>query len=47
MSIEKITLTKPLLVNGKYLKELTYDIEELTEEILFSNPLSIKWAIRS
>lgn len=23
------------------------DVEELTEEILFSNPLSIKWAIRS
>ena len=30
MSIEKITLTKPLLVNGAYLKELTYDIEELS-----------------
>ena len=30
MSIEKITLTKPLLVNGEYLKELTYDIEELS-----------------
>ena len=30
MSIEKITLTKPLLVNGSYLKELTYDIEELS-----------------
>ena len=34
MSIEKITLTKPLLVNGKYLKELTYDIDELTEELM-------------
>ena len=30
MSIEKITLNKPLLVNGVNLKELTYDIEELS-----------------
>lgn len=30
MSIERIKLPKPLLVNGEYLKELTYDIEELT-----------------
>lgn len=30
MSIEKIKLSKPLLVNGDYLKELTYDIEELS-----------------
>lgn len=30
MSIERIKLTKPLLVNGSYLKELTYDIDELT-----------------
>lgn len=30
MSIEKITLRKPLLVNGVDRKELTYDIEELT-----------------
>ncbi len=30
MSIEKITLRKPLLVNGVNRKELTYDIEELT-----------------
>lgn len=30
MSIEKITLRKPLLVNGEELKELTYDIEELS-----------------
>ena len=30
MSIERIKLTKPLLVNGKSLKELTYDIDELT-----------------
>ena len=30
MSIERIKLPKPLLVNGEYLKELTYDIEELS-----------------
>ena len=30
MSIERIKLSKPLLVNGDYLKELTYDIEELS-----------------
>ena len=30
MSVEKITLSRPLLVNGDNLKELTYDIEELT-----------------
>ena len=30
MSIERIKLSKPLLVNGEYLKELTYDIEELS-----------------
>lgn len=30
MSVEKITLSKPLLVNGEYLNELKYDIEELT-----------------
>lgn len=30
MSIQKITLRKPLLVNGVERKELTYDIEELT-----------------
>ena len=30
MSIEKITLSRPLLVNGENLKELTYDIEELS-----------------
>lgn len=29
MSIERIALRKPLLVNGQYLKELTYDIDEL------------------
>ena len=29
MSIEKITLRKPLLINGEYRKELTYDIDEL------------------
>lgn len=28
--IERITLHKPLLVNGKKLNELTYDIDELT-----------------
>ena len=30
MSIERIKLSKPLLVNGEYLNELTYDIEELS-----------------
>ena len=30
MSLERIKLTKPLLVNGEYLSELTYDIEELS-----------------
>ena len=30
MSIEKITLSKPLLINGENRKELTYDIEELS-----------------
>ena len=30
MSIEKIKLRKPLLVNGQELKELTYDIDELS-----------------
>ena len=30
MSIEKIKLSKPLLVNGEFLNELTYDIEELS-----------------
>ena len=30
MSVEKIKLSKPLLVNGEYLQELTYDIEELS-----------------
>lgn len=32
MSIEKIKLRKPLLINGEYRKELTYDIEELSIE---------------
>lgn len=30
MSIERIKLSKPLLVNGEYLNELSYDIEELS-----------------
>lgn len=30
MSIESIKLSKPLLVNGEYLNELKYDIEELS-----------------
>ena len=30
MSLERIKLSKPLLVNGEYLNELTYDIEELS-----------------
>ena len=30
MSIERIKLSKPLLVNGEHLNELTYDIEELS-----------------
>lgn len=34
MSIEKFTLRKPLLVNGKYLKELTYDIDEIGFELM-------------
>lgn len=30
MSLEKIELRKPILINGAERKELTYDIEELT-----------------
>ena len=30
MSLERIKLSKPLLINGEYLNELTYDIEELS-----------------
>lgn len=32
--IEKITLRNPLLVNGKKLKELTYDIDEISVELM-------------
>lgn len=30
MSVEKITLRKPLYINGEARKELTYDIEEIS-----------------